>query len=189
MTHTPSFKQFFGRALMVSGVALLCFSNTARAGFEWRGPLEPPVRHTAPAPVQNDMSGLEPVMSWDGTTPPAAAAPTTPVDAEPVSPALAPFAATAAAPAPVDTGDIVAGFGRDLPLVIALQQVAPAGHQFAFSSGVNPGVTVSWEGGKPWQAVLNDMLAPQGLGYQKQGNVIVVGFLKPMAPPCPLMRR
>jgi hypothetical protein len=178
MKHTPSFMQFFGRALAVSGVALLCFSSQAEAGFEWRGPLEPPVRKAAPAPVQNDMSGLEPVISWEGASPaPAAvAAPTEPVDAMPVSPALAPFAATA--PTPVHTefsGDVVAGFGRDLPLVIALQQVAPAGHQFSFASGVNPGVMVSWEGGKPWQAVLNDMLAPQGLGYQQQGNVIVVG--------------
>ena len=182
MTHTPSFKQFFGRALMVSGVALLCFSSPAHAGFEWRGPLEPPVRQAAPAPVQDDMSGLEPVVGWDGKAAPAAApapvaaaVPTTPVHAEPVSPALAPF--TPAAPAPAAApSDVVAGFGRDLPLVIALQQVAPAGHQFSFAPGVNPGVMVSWEGGKPWQQVINDMLAPQGLGYQLQGNVVVVGF-------------
>jgi hypothetical protein len=172
MTHKPPFMQFFGRALAVSGIALLCFSSAAQAGFEWRGPLEPPVRKSAPAPVQDDMSGLEPVMSWDGVS----AAPA-PVEAAPVSPALAPFAATS--PAPVTTAavsdDIVAGFGRDLPLVIALQQVAPAGHQFSFAPGVNPGAMVSWEGGKPWQAVMNDMLAPQGLGFQQQGNVIVVG--------------
>jgi len=177
MTHKPPFMQFFGRALAVSGIALLCFSSTAQAGFEWRGPLEPPVRKSAPAPVQDDMSGLEPVMSWDGGAPAAVAAPTVPVEAAPVSPALAPFAATS--PAPVTTAaagdDIVAGFGRDLPLVIALQQVAPAGHQFSFAPGVNPGAMVSWEGGKPWQAVMNDMLAPQGLGFQQQGNVIVVG--------------
>lgn len=180
MTHTPSFKQFFGRALMVSGVALLCFSSPAQAGFEWRGPLEPPVRQAAPAPVQNDMSGLAPVTAWDGSAAPAPAAPAAPVaavDAEPVSPALAPFTPATAAPAPAAAPtDVVAGFGRDLPLVIALQQVAPAGHQFSFAPGVNPGVMVSWEGGKPWQQVMNDMLAPQGLGYQLQGNVVVIGF-------------
>lgn len=181
MTHKPPFMQIFGRALAVSGVALLCFSSTAEAGFEWRGPLEPPVRQSAPAPVQGDMSGLEPVMSWEGAAPapvPAAvAAPTEPVEATPVSPALAPFAATSPAPAvtAAASGDVVAGFGRDLPLVIALQQVAPAGHQFSFAPGVNPGVMVSWEGGKPWQSVINDMLAPQSLGFQQQGNVIVVG--------------
>ncbi len=189
MTHTPSFKQFFGRALMVSGVALLCFSSPAHAGFEWRGPIEPPVRQAAPAPVEGDMSGLEPVVGWDGkaaapaSAPVAAAAPTMPVETEPVSPALAPFApatpAPAAAAAPTD---VVAGFGRDLPLVIALQQVAPAGHQFSFASGVNPGVMVSWEGGKPWQQVITDMLAPQGLSYQLQGNVVVVGFAASDAP-------
>ncbi len=186
MTHTPSFTQFFGRALMVSGVALLCFSASAYAGFEWRGPIEPPVRQQAPAPVAGDMSDLAPVTAWDGTAPAAQPAPDAPaaavesVQAEPVSPALKPFAAAPAAHTaapqtmPVE-GEVLAGFGRDLPLVIALQQVAPAGHQFSFAPGVNPGATVSWEGGKPWQAVMTDMLAPQGLEYQMQGNVVAVG--------------
>lgn len=189
MTHKPSFMQFFGRTLTVSGLALLCFSTVAEAGFEWRGPIEPPVRKAAPAPVQNnvghhDLTGLEPVISWDGTKPAhaAVAAPAVPVESAPVapvSPALAPFAA-APAPAtvttmPIENADIAVGFGRDLPLVIALQQVAPAGHQFSFASGVNPGTPVSWEGGKAWTAVMDDMLAPHGLGFQQQGNVIVVG--------------
>lgn len=186
MKHTPSFTQFLGRALMVSGVALLCFSAPALAGFEWRGPIEPPVRAAPPAPVSNGVSDLAPVTSWDGSMSvqpahDAVAAPAEAVEvvhAEPVSPALKPFAA-----APVDTapqtmpveGDVLAGFGRDLPLVIALQQVAPAGHQFSFAPGVNPGTIVSWEGGKPWQNVMKDMLAPQALDYQLQGNVVVVG--------------
>ena len=183
MTHMPSFTQFFGRALMVSGVALLCFSASAHAGFEWRGPIEPPVRQTAPAPVTgNDMSGLAPITAWDGAVQPAHDAPAAvveSVEAEPVSPALKPFAAAPAAHTAPQTmpveGEVLAGFGRDLPLVIALQQVAPAGHQFSFASGVNPGAVVSWEGGKPWQAVMTDMLAPQGLEYQLQGNVVAVG--------------
>lgn len=185
MTHTPSFTQFFGRALMVSGVALLCFSASAHAGFEWRGPIEPPVRQAAPAPVTGDMSDLAPITAWDGTQPahdgvaaPAPAVETT--HAEPVSPALKPFAAAPAAqPSAPQTmpveGEVLAGFGRDLPLVIALQQVAPAGYQFSFAPGVNPGAIVSWEGGKPWQHVMTDMLAPQGLEYQLQGNVVAVG--------------
>lgn len=186
MTHTPSFTQFFGRALMVSGVALLCFSASAHAGFEWRGPIEPPVRQApAPAPMSGDMSDLAPITAWDGTQPAhdgvAAPAPAVEaVHAEPVSPALKPFAAAPAthtsAPQtmPVE-GEVLAGFGRDLPLVIALQQVAPAGHQFSFAPGVNPGAVVSWDGGKPWQQVMTDMLAPQGLEYQMQGNVVAVG--------------
>lgn len=189
MTHKPSFMQFFGRTLTVSGLALLCFTTVAEAGFEWRGPIEPPVRKAAPAPVQQgaghgDLSGLEPVISWDGTQPAhsAVAAPAVPVESAPVapvSPALAPFAAAPAPAAvvttPIEDAEIVAGFGRDLPLVIALQQVAPAGHQFSFSPGVNPGTMVSWEGGKAWTAVMDDMLSPHGLGFQQQGNVIVVG--------------
>jgi hypothetical protein len=173
MTHMPSSMKFFGRALAVSAIALVCLSSAAEAGFEWRGPLEPAVRKSAPAPIEDDLSGLAPVLSWDGGMPAAVAAPAERVEVLPVNPAPR-------AEVPVMTGkmngDTVIGFGRDLPLVIALQQVAPAGHQFSFAAGVNPGTTVSWDGGRSWRGVMKDMLAPRGLGFQKQGNVIVVGF-------------
>lgn len=188
MKNTPSFTHFFGRALMVSGVALLCFNAPAIAGFEWRGPIEPPVRAAPPAATASTgVSDLAPVTSWDGAMSvqpahDAVAAPAAAVEvvhAEPVSPALKPFAAAPAHSSMPQTmpveGEVLAGFGRDLPLVIALQQVAPAGHQFSFAPGVNPGAVVSWDGGKHWQDVMKDMLAPQGLDYQLQGNVVAVG--------------
>lgn len=190
MTNSPSFKRIVGRALMVSAVALIGFASTAQAGFEWRGPLEPPAKPmAAPAPADQGMTGLAPVTTWDGTQSTdvqwgqdnAAM----PADAMPMqtpatpSPALAPFVAETPLPEPVEAGDVIAGFGTDLPLVIALQQVVPHGYQYAFAEGVNLGTPVSWEGGKGWRAVLSDMLASEGLGYRVRDNVVVVGYYPP----------
>lgn len=55
------------------------------------------------------------------------------------------------------------GFGRDLPLALALSQVVPAEYSYAFGKNVNVGASVSWQGGKPWPEVLNDMLAQNGM--------------------------
>lgn len=55
---------------------------------------------------------------------------------------------------------VLEGFGSDMPLALALQQIVPADYVTAFESGVNVGQTVSWDGGKPWDQVINDMLAP-----------------------------
>jgi|GEM_PF-1227064 len=187
MTQTHFFKNILGRAMLVSGIAILSFATAAEAGFEWRGPLEPPMKAAPAAPAKDQgMSGLEPVITWDGKSandvqwgnesvmPVDPASDTT--AAQQPSPALAPFVAQTPLEQPVETGDVIAGFGSDLPLAIALQQVVPPGHQFSFAEGVNPGVKVSWEGGKSWQAVLTDMLATQGLGYRVRDNVVVVGY-------------
>ena len=52
------------------------------------------------------------------------------------------------------------GFAEDVPLALALRQVVPADYAFSFGSQVNPGLRVSWSGGKPWNEVVNDMLTP-----------------------------
>ena len=170
MTHLNLLK----KAILLSGVAMISFAATAKAGFEWKGPLEAP--HTAvEAPAASAPSPdaeLAPVTSWSND--PALAPPATaPVESAPVM-----AAASAAAPVgatPSAEGDVLTGFGSGLPLVIALQQIVPPGYQYSFSAGTNPGVSVSWEGGKPWQQVLADTLAPQGLGYHLQGNAVVIG--------------
>jgi hypothetical protein len=66
------------------------------------------------------------------------------------------------------------GFGRDLPLALALSQVVPTGFTHSYAEGVDPGVTVSWEGGKPWNQVLNDMLMQQGLTASIRGNQVII---------------
>lgn len=55
------------------------------------------------------------------------------------------------------------GFGRDLPLALALSQVVPPNYAYSFAEDDSAGMTVSWEGGKPWDQVLDDMLSSQGL--------------------------
>ncbi|MBI1215045.1 MAG: hypothetical protein GC185_04400 [Alphaproteobacteria bacterium] len=186
----------FKKALILSGVAFIAFSTPAQAGFQWKGPVAPPVAQQ-PAPMaapmsapDQSMSGLEPVTNWNGQTAAAPAAPMPPPDAAP-APMSAPMPASVPAPvetAPVpavDASDVISGFGTDVPLVMALQQIVPPGYQYSFSSGVNPGLSVSWQGGKPWKTVLGETLEQQQLGYRVQNNVVVVGDFPPPAPPAP----
>ena len=66
------------------------------------------------------------------------------------------------------------GFGRDLPLALALSQVIPEQYSPSFAQNVDAGVTVSWEGGKSWNQVLNDMLRPKNLTAVIQGNQVII---------------
>jgi len=66
------------------------------------------------------------------------------------------------------------GFGKELPLALALSQVVPAGYSYSFAQNVDAGATVSWEGGKPWNEVLNDMLAPSGMKAVIRSNQVVI---------------
>lgn len=70
--------------------------------------------------------------------------------------------------------EVVEGFGSDMPLALALQQVVPPRYAFSFGSGVNAGHLVSWEGGKPWDQVLRSMIAPIKLQAVIQGNVVKI---------------
>lgn len=66
------------------------------------------------------------------------------------------------------------GFGRDLPLALALSQVVPAEYSYAFAQNVNVGTMVSWQGGKPWNVVLDEMLAPNGMKADIQDGQVVI---------------
>ncbi|HEY8190907.1 MAG TPA: hypothetical protein VIG74_00680, partial [Alphaproteobacteria bacterium] len=55
---------------------------------------------------------------------------------------------------------IAEGFGRDIPLALMMQQVVPAGYAYSFDPQINLGMRVSWDGGKPWNIVLKESLAP-----------------------------
>ncbi len=66
------------------------------------------------------------------------------------------------------------GFGADLPLGLALSQVIPSNYSPSYMKGVDAGALVSWNGGKPWNEVLKDMLKEQGFSYQIQGNKVIV---------------
>jgi len=70
------------------------------------------------------------------------------------------------------------GFGRDLPLALALSQIVPAEFTHSYAKDIDAGVMVSWEGGKAWDQVLNDMLRPQNLTAVIQGQQVII---QPMA--------
>ncbi len=154
--------------LFVAAVALavVLAPMHADAGFEIRGAGIPQAQPQSGGALQSD-STLAPI----GMMPDAAGQATIPVTAVPID-----------APAPVDSaplqaahgGDVLNGFGDDLPLVIALQQVAPPGYQFAFAPGVDLGQRVSWQGGKHWRDVARDMLGSKGLAFETQNDNILM---------------
>lgn len=77
------------------------------------------------------------------------------------------------------------GFGRDLPMALAVSQIVPPDYAFTFATTVNPGDTVSWEGGKAWDQVLNDALRASNASAQindaKKEILIVSGATAPSA--------
>lgn len=75
-------------------------------------------------------------------------------------------------PATQSNYQVVEGFGRDLPLVMAVRQIVPDQYGYAFAEGTPLNATVSWEGGRAWDQVLYEVLSP--LGYKAAiGNQLV----------------
>lgn len=66
------------------------------------------------------------------------------------------------------------GFGKQLPLSLALSQVIPSEYSYRFEGDVNTDANVSWEGGQSWNLVLQDMLRNQNLKAFIQGNQVVI---------------
>lgn len=83
-------------------------------------------------------------------------------------------AATMAASQPSADFTQAVGFGRDLPLALALSQVIPEGYNYSFGQNVDLGTTVSWQGGKPWNEVLRDMLSQTGLKADIIGDQVSI---------------
>lgn len=77
----------------------------------------------------------------------------------------------------------IAGFGRDVPLALAMRQVVPANYGFSFAEGVDPGQRISWTGGKPWNEALEAALRPHGLTVVLAPNAVRVEPASSMTPP------
>lgn len=171
-------KQYIVSALSLASVLLL--AAPAQAGFEWKG-VAP--QAAAPAAPASDMSGLEPVISWDGATPQMPAQKVEGVEVTDITAsATSPQMLTPAEMTSTPAAEVVSGFGSDLPLAIALQQVVPAGYQFSFATDIDPGMNVSWQGGQSWERVLADMLSHQGLGYRVQKNTVLIARADAVTP-------
>lgn len=66
------------------------------------------------------------------------------------------------------------GFGTDIPLALALGQIVPSEFAYSFASNVNPGLKISWDGGKPWNEVLDSALSVHNLRAEIIGSVVMV---------------
>lgn len=73
---------------------------------------------------------------------------------------------------------VVEGFGKEMPLALALSQIVPAEYAYAFGEGVNPGMRVSWNGGAPWNDVLAAALEPHGVGIDIRYKKVLLKTLE-----------
>lgn len=166
--------------LVGAGAAILIGTSPVFAGFEWKPPAAvatpAPVVAVPPPPVV--MLDGDKGINWSGEP-----APLNMMKVEP-APIGVPLSPSGAKPGAMAAVGNVSGFGADLPLVVALQQIAPPEYTFSFAPGVDPGTHVSWQGDKPWEQVMADMLAPKNLDFKAQGNVVMITAAaeKPLPP-------
>lgn len=137
--------------LVVIAGCVQMFSESALAGFEWRPPPAEP-KHSSPGSSEfsSDIPKFEQMGGYFDMADPSLNGGRSAVQS---------FARYSPFPHRSRTYETVEGFGRDLPLSLALRQIAPPEYSFRFD-GVDPQETVSWEGGKPWNEVVMDMLDP-----------------------------
>ncbi|HEY8189884.1 MAG TPA: TcpQ domain-containing protein, partial [Micavibrio sp.] len=94
----------------------------------------------------------------------------------PLPPAIVPVAPAPAA----STFPNVVGFGRDIPLVLALREIVPPQYAYSFEPSVDAGARITWNGGKPWDTALSDALKPIGLGAEITGTTVIIAPLGKM---------
>ncbi|MEJ0061702.1 MAG: TcpQ domain-containing protein [Alphaproteobacteria bacterium] len=122
-------------------------------------PLEPMAAVASPVPLPPiEPSPIEP--SAPLSVPPPELAPTLAADVPP--------------PLPVDQGPAIVGFGKKIPLTVALKQILPPDYGFALEQGIDNSTSVDWQGGKPWRTVLNDALTGAGLSAQEEGKIVKI---------------
>ncbi|MBI3441637.1 MAG: TcpQ domain-containing protein [Proteobacteria bacterium] len=144
--------------ILMIAVAMLSGASSVFAGFEWKG------SSAHYASVSRDKSVSEMPLR-----------PVSSVESVPV-PLTAPSSHVGSHKMKATTdNEIVSGFGSDLPLLIALQQIAPAGYNVSLAPGISPDLSVSWAGGKPWKQILADTLSTRGLGFRLRGHDISIG--------------
>lgn len=79
------------------------------------------------------------------------------------------------APMPGASGNGVVSAGFDLPLYMAIPQIAPARLLVEYGPGTDPNVPVTWDGlGRPWPDVLTSTLSYKGLQYRQVAGKIVI---------------
>ncbi|HNS44648.1 MAG TPA: TcpQ domain-containing protein, partial [Alphaproteobacteria bacterium] len=159
------------------------------------GPLTPDPDAVVPVPVENVQTQTLPTTQ---AIPPVEAQPApvmeapapaetspTPLSFEPLHKQLEeqPQAQPVPAPAPTPVAPVVneapqpavlEGFGSDISLALALRDIVPSGYAYAFKNSSDAGLKVSWSGGKVWQDVLSDALAPHKLVFAIVDNAVYI---------------
>lgn len=70
--------------------------------------------------------------------------------------------------------DIADGFGKDIPLEMAVQQIIPTGYTHRFGKDADAASLVSWQGGRAWDNVLMSAVAPLGLNVFISDNDVEI---------------
>ena len=160
---------------VLAGAAALCLGLTAFApasfaGFEWvasdaaqtapAAPLSPSTPNNVPAQIAPALKDIAQQQVRLAPPPPQQQ-----VQVAPQQSAQAPANQVVAS---------LQGFGNNVPLVVALRQIVPAGSQLAFGQGVELSEPISWQGGKNWEDTLLSVTKPLNLVYEKNGSTVIV---------------
>ena len=176
------------RYFLLISLVLVLSTSAVQAGFEWRGNPEMPTALVEDDVSQNDIIKWDPPVVEEQQVIDVAPVESNPVVIVPEVPAAGTVVesvvvtvgapAAPAAPVVVENEPVLSGFGTDLPLVVALQQILPPKQKYAFARDVNPAQKVSWQGGKTWREVLADSLKVAGLEFRVQNNIVAIGSLR-----------
>lgn len=171
MAHISSLIRVSTLAAIVAGFGLL--STAAEAGFEWKpGPKAGSPEAAVLAPANTDIPPLPPMPSETVDSDTLMKMPVPPLPPLPSASLLG----DASSPMPRTGSGLpdAVGFGSDLPLALGMRQIVPAQYAYAFDAGVDQGAKISWNGGKPWDMVLNDAVKPLGYSVVIEGNTVRV---------------
>ena len=175
-------KIFIKSCVSVLAIGVVVSAMPAYAGFEWvpsdAGIAYPPAvsggyaaAPQSPSVATNMPEVISPVVI-SGAPKPA------PLEVVPVGRDRVDLATATIGSSPASAGgDVVRGFASQIPLVLALRQVLPAGYGFSLDQDVDMDVLVSYKGGKPWRETLGGMLDSVGLVSHEQGTSVAIGHV------------
>ena len=133
-------------------------------------PIYESVADTSPRTPTAPQSVQEPVYSQN--------APISLITGQPMSvPGMVPApqqVASQAITANIPNAGVVDGFGKQVPLVVALRQILPERYSFAHGDGVDLSQSVDWNGGRPWPEVLQSALGSIGLSAVITADTILI---------------
>lgn len=74
----------------------------------------------------------------------------------------------------VSAQTVVQGFGDNIPLAHAIEQIVPENYVVSFGKGVSVNEPVSWRGGTDWKSVLDVLAKNEGLSVRyDQDNILI----------------